>query len=416
MSNDEGAEGRYQELPPLAKWQYADLEADIREHGVRVPVEVDAETGAILDGHNRVAIATALGKTWPRVELSFESEAAKRAYVLRANLNRRHLTLDQRKALTKRRREIAAELRAEGKTQAEAAAALGVSRRTVDEWEAPSGSNVKPDNASAPPDVRVKVPKQEQVKAAERVLDAGESTAQVAADLGVTERSVRTYRAKEEKRREKEAVIEATPVPEAISGYDLDRAYVCGIADLDLPAESVDLIVTDPPYHDEHVNSYVELGRLAARVLKPGCFACVYTGKLRLPQVIDALSAHLEYVWTIAVFHPFSKEKHLGQPYNIFENWRPVLVYKVPGVPPVCNGQQDVVRGERDKGQHDWQQDIATPLQLIASYTDEGGVILDPFSGGGTTAKAALDSGRHFLAFDVEPRAVKATMARCAGG
>jgi site-specific DNA-methyltransferase (adenine-specific) len=291
-----------------------------------------------------------------------------------------------------------------------------VTHKTIDLWEAASENNGSTTNVFAPPDVRVKVPKQEQVKAAERVLDSGESTAQVAADLGVTEQSVRSYRRKEEKRREKEAIIEATPVPVALGAYALDQAYVCGIADLDLPAESVDLIVTDPPYHDEHVNSYAELARLARAVLKPGCFACVYAGKLRMPQVIAALSEHLEYVWTIAVFHPFSKEKHLGQPYNFFENWRPVLVYKVPGVPPVCNAQQDVVRGERDKAEHDWQQDLATPLQLIASYTDAGGIVLDPFCGGGTTARAARDLDRHFLAFDIEPHAVKTTMARCFGG
>jgi len=36
-------------------------------------------------------------------------------------------------------------------------------------------------------------------------------------------------------------------------------------------------------------------------------------------------------------------------------------------------------------------------------YTFKGEVVLDPFSGVGTTAIAAIQSGRHFICFDNNP-------------
>ncbi len=45
---------------------------------------------------------------------------------------------------------------------------------------------------------------------------------------------------------------------------------------------------------------------------------------------------------------------------------------------------------------------VALPMRLIELYTYEGDVVLDPFMGSGTTAVAAVRTGRHFLGFDTE--------------
>jgi len=42
------------------------------------------------------------------------------------------------------------------------------------------------------------------------------------------------------------------------------------------------------------------------------------------------------------------------------------------------------------------------PRRLIELYTFEGDVILDPFMGSGTTAIAALDTGRHYVGYEVD--------------
>lgn len=41
----------YQLMPPLSGDEYAALRADVAEHGIRVPIDVD-EHDVILDGHH----------------------------------------------------------------------------------------------------------------------------------------------------------------------------------------------------------------------------------------------------------------------------------------------------------------------------------------------------------------------------
>jgi site-specific DNA-methyltransferase (adenine-specific) len=45
---------------------------------------------------------------------------------------------------------------------------------------------------------------------------------------------------------------------------------------------------------------------------------------------------------------------------------------------------------------------IELPHRLIQLYTYEGDVILDPFMGSGQTALAALQSGRHFVGYEID--------------
>lgn len=45
---------------------------------------------------------------------------------------------------------------------------------------------------------------------------------------------------------------------------------------------------------------------------------------------------------------------------------------------------------------------VELPRRLIELYTYKGDVVLDPFIGSGTTAVAAVETGRHYLGFDTE--------------
>lgn len=94
----------YQLLPPLRRDEYDLLRASIAESGVLVPVEQD-ENGVLLDGHHRMRAMRELraeGHDVPdppvivRVGLS---EAEKRSHVRALNLNRRHLSAAQRRAI-----------------------------------------------------------------------------------------------------------------------------------------------------------------------------------------------------------------------------------------------------------------------------------------------------------------------------
>lgn len=57
---------------------------------------------------------------------------------------------------------------------------------------------------------------------------------------------------------------------------------------------------------------------------------------------------------------------------------------------------------------------VELPQRLIELYTYEGDVVLDPFMGSGTTAVAAVRTGRHYLGYDTDEGYAKAARERVA--
>lgn len=115
----------YQPMPALSPEDFALLKADIADHGVMVPVEVD-EDGNILDGHNRSRACAELGISPPTVVRAGLTEAQKHEHALRSNLVRRHLTSAQKREV------IRAELdRDPDRSDREIARLIGVDHKTV---------------------------------------------------------------------------------------------------------------------------------------------------------------------------------------------------------------------------------------------------------------------------------------------
>lgn len=80
-------------IPQISQKEFEELAADIKAHGVKVPVVV--YDGQVLDGRHRVAVAAAL-RVPVRVEKFTGDETAARDHVISLNVKRRHLTIAQR--------------------------------------------------------------------------------------------------------------------------------------------------------------------------------------------------------------------------------------------------------------------------------------------------------------------------------
>lgn len=53
---------------------------------------------------------------------------------------------------------------------------------------------------------------------------------------------------------------------------------------------------------------------------------------------------------------------------------------------------------------HPTQKPVALMKWIIDKYTTPDAIILDPFSGSGTTGVACIETGRNFLGFEIDPR------------
>ncbi|MCZ7526570.1 MAG: ParB/RepB/Spo0J family partition protein [Acidimicrobiia bacterium] len=94
----------YQYLPPLDEAETEALRSSIETFGVLHPVTTD-EAGTILDGHHRARIAGELGIDYPTTVLPGLTHEQKIETALTLNLGRRHLSVEERRALVARLRE-----------------------------------------------------------------------------------------------------------------------------------------------------------------------------------------------------------------------------------------------------------------------------------------------------------------------
>jgi 16S rRNA G966 N2-methylase RsmD len=197
-------------------------------------------------------------------------------------------------------------------------------------------------------------------------------------------------------------------VPDVASEFQIltgdFREVMKGIAD-----ESIDAVITDPPYLKEYVHLLPPFAKETARVLKPGGIALVMYGQLYLPDAIKALDEHLEYHWMIA--DDFSSTGHEMPSRMIANHWKPILIYKKGEYKRKFNA--DIFRGgTKDKTYHVWQQALETFEWQVKRFTNPGDLILDPFLGAGTTMVAALKHGRQCIGIDCDPEAINATKLR----
>jgi hypothetical protein len=178
---------------------------------------------------------------------------------------------------------------------------------------------------------------------------------------------------------------------------------------------SVDLILTDPPYHEKSLPLYGILAAVAATCLKHGGSLVTMCGQSCLPQVFALMTPRLVYQWQFCMLMQ-------GKSCTIFQrgihnHWRSLLWFSQGSLlvggryPSKFTG--DVFRGEgADKRFHAWGQGIGIFAALITRLTEPGALVCDPFVGGGTVGKAALLLGRRFIGLDGDAKAIATTERR----
>lgn len=179
-----------------------------------------------------------------------------------------------------------------------------------------------------------------------------------------------------------------------------------------LEPESIDAIVTDPPYPEEFIDLYGDLASEAARLLKPGGSLLVMCGQSYFPQIIGRMCHHLNYHWLISYQTPGGQSPQIW-PRKINTFWKPVLWFVKGEYQGDWHG--DVIKSDvndNDKRFHHWGQSESGMHQLVTKYTAAGDVILDPFMGGCTTGVVSLASGRRFIGIDNDAEAVKTSKER----
>ena len=161
-----------------------------------------------------------------------------------------------------------------------------------------------------------------------------------------------------------------------------------------LPSGSVDAVVTDPPYGvdfrgaswDSCIPNWIGEARRVAKVV-------VFT------TGVTTLWDYPRPDWVGCWYREASNSRSkLGG----FSHWSPVVVYGRPKF-PVDSKKLHAIQHSYPKGfPHPSPKPVALMEWIVGNAAGEGGTILDPFMGSGTTGVACVQTGRNFIGIEID--------------
>lgn len=390
----------------------ADLITDIQQHGLREPIWL--YEGQILDGRNRYRACLAAGVEPVFVDFNGDYDQAYR-FSISLNLHRRHLTDDQRKTFAADDSNVnRGEL-----NQYTEKSNNGYSNRSIQNnqkttrtdaaelWNVPVRGieEAKRIKKTVKPEIYNLVKFGDLKLAEARRIGQNLSSEQQLAilkkeDPKAVQQAAKEIQAKKKKARrdelsqQKQDYLKAArqekkkPFPDRCQLIYQDFR-VAEIAD-----NSLDRIITDPPYGHDYIPVYRDLAQFAVRTLKPDGVMLVMCGQMWFPEFLNQLiQSELHYQWLMAYLTPGGQSPRLFQrKVNTF--WKPVLVFsKGESVPDWFGDVVTSATNDNDKRFHEWGQSESGFRQLVDRFTRPGQTVCDPFMGAGTTLLAALQYG-----------------------
>ena len=185
--------------------------------------------------------------------------------------------------------------------------------------------------------------------------------------------------------------------------FELDTIVVGDCLDVmrQMPDGCVDLVITDPPYPDQHTELYNYREGLLRGLSEMSYRQLIFwSAKVDFPLDFTAI-----HIWDkkigVASMYERIFERNGGRAYRVFSFTSPNNVVR-------ASIAQDVVTG------HPSQKPVRLIMRLVEKYSQLGDTIFDPFIGSGTTAVAAKKLGRHYFGCDINPEYVEMARQRVA--
>jgi len=181
-----------------------------------------------------------------------------------------------------------------------------------------------------------------------------------------------------------------------------------------LEAESVDMVVLDPPYAKKFAWMYGALAKEAARLLKPGGSLLAIQATGTLPQALaDIAASQLRYGWMIAMQAPYGSHGMVfGLEVEI--TWKG-MSWWTKGKPRKRGrlaSDSFICSSTLGKELHRWAQ-AEEWAEYCLGMTRVGDSILDPMCGTGTLGWLAVQYGRRFVGIDNDPEMLEIARRRC---
>jgi 16S rRNA G966 N2-methylase RsmD len=381
-------------FPLMIPKEFGEFKEDIKKHGLLEPIWL--YEGKILDGRNRYNVCTQLN-----IEPQFEDYEPNGTnpvdFVISKNLKRRHLT----------------------KSQIAMAAldALPFYEERAKLRKKSTLNNVAVDREKIPPQEKGKSRDivGEKFGVSGKYISNAKLINEFSHDLADEVRNGKRtlpVALSEMKRQQRIAELNnVTKIYDPNKGIEVINDDFYDWCQKNFDKNSVDLIVTDPPYSKDDLHLYEKLAEVAKRVLKPGKFCIVYSGQYYLPQVMNKLQKHLEYHWMYCL--SFKRNGRNYPDKYLINSWKPVLIYyKGSKCKSVKTSVDFIADSGRQKDLHNFQQNADGFEYLIKAFSNPGDLVLDPMCGTGTSIAVCKKLKREAVGIDIDEKAIEICKGR----
>jgi hypothetical protein len=247
-----------------------------------------------------------------------------------------------------------------------------------------------------------------------QVVEAQRLLEQLGDEVPETTLNVRRLRSLAAQQRREE--VETDPVAKLPARILIKH---CSYKELRPRAESVSLILTDPPWSQDAatLTLWDGLGSMAATVLRPGGLLLTFCGQAGLPRWLEILGRHLTYRWQLvcinAAGHSIAATRGC---FGILNAYRCLLLFSKGAFRPHQTNKDTLITNGSEKDLHPWQQPVGEAYYFVERLCPPGGLVCDPFMGSGTTAVAVrrAGGGRRFAGCESDLRLVRAARSRVA--
>jgi hypothetical protein len=397
-------------IPPLSDDELKYLETSILDEGCRDALVVWGDI--LVDGHHRYEICTRHDIEFKTIQKEFASREDAKRWIIENNLGRRNLTPFQKVELALRLEEIykeEAKKKQGERTDLKSVKKVYESDNMCQNFDTSRKNRVSKKIGEIAGVSWFQVDKVKTIlqNAPEEVIEKARN-----GEIGIHKAYKETKKKIDlEKNRtelmEKAKEVESLPETVRLVHGDFLTDYK------QLGENSVDAIITDPPYVKEWLHNYEPFAKAAAYVLKPGGFLITYVGHIHIDQILDQIRQHLDYYWIACLKHAGTISAVHSRSVQCW--FKPILIFQKPPRTKPKRYFNDYIQGSgKEKDAHIWQQGEEELRQIFEPFTDPGDVVLDPFMGSGTVISMAHKMGRIGIGFDIDKDNVEIVKGRLA--
>ena len=131
---------------------------------------------------------------------------------------------------------------------------------------------------------------------------------------------------------------------------------------------SIDFIITDPPYPKDFLPLYKDLSKVSARVLKDGGSLVCMVGQSYLPEVVQLLQTSMKYHWCMCYLTLGASPQLWQKRTNTF--WKPLLWFVKGEYKGDWIGNDIMQSPQNDKIFHQWGQSVGGMQDIIERFTN----------------------------------------------